>query len=403
MITDSYLPSKDILVKYADVLVNYALNSGKGLKKGEVVQCMVPDVAKPLALELQNAILKAGGHPMIRLSPTMFSRDYYELASEDQLTFFPEKYLRGRADLLDHTIGIIAEVDPEELRGIDSKKIMLSRNSQYPFREWLFEKEAQGKFSWTAALWGTAAKAAVVGLPIQEYWEQIIKACFLDKDDPIAEWRSLAKKQREIQERLNGLEIQDVHIEGNDADLHITIGKDRSWKTGSGSNIPSFEHFTSPNWRGTKGWIRFNQPLYRFGNIIKNIELKFENGLITESRASSGEDVLKTMIQSENANKIGEFSLTDKRFSRITHVMAETLFDENIGGPYGNTHIALGMAYKDCYKGDISKVTSQEWEEMGYNNSPVHTDIVSTTDRVVTATAGDGGKVVIYKDGRFTV
>jgi len=53
------------------------------------------------------------------------------------------------------------------------------------------------------------------------------------------------------------------------------------------------------------------------------------------------------MIATENADKVGEFSLTDARLSRISHFMAHTLYDENMGGPYGNTHIAVGLAYRD--------------------------------------------------------
>jgi aminopeptidase len=109
------------------------------------------------------------------------------------------------------------------------------------------------------------------------------------------------------------------------------------------------------------------------------------------------------MLRRTNAKKIGEFSLTDKRFSRIRRFMANTLFDENIGGDYGNTHIALGRAYKDSYPGDQSEPTDKEWDDWGFNDSPEHTDIISTTDRTVTATCGDGRKVVIFKDGSFTV
>jgi aminopeptidase len=83
--------------------------------------------------------------------------------------------------------------------------------------------------------------------------------------------------------------------------------------------------------------------------------------------------------------------------------MAETLFDENIGGPFGNTHLAIGQAYKDGYRGDASKITPEQWEEMGFNESPEHTDMISTTDRTVTATLTDGSELVIYKDGQFTV
>jgi aminopeptidase len=109
------------------------------------------------------------------------------------------------------------------------------------------------------------------------------------------------------------------------------------------------------------------------------------------------------MVAAPNANKVGEFSLTDRRHSRITKFMAHTLFDENTGGPFGNTHIALGMAYHDCYDGDPGTVTKEQWVEMGYNDSSVHTDMFSTTDRTVTATLPDGSEKVIYKDGQFQV
>ena len=92
------------------------------------------------------------------------------------------------------------------------------------------------------------------------------------------------------------------------------------------------------------------------------------------------------------------------RHSRITKFMATTLFDENMGGKYGNTHIALGNAYKDTYTGNIATMTGDGWEAMGFNQCPeVHTDIISTTDRKVTATLPDGQKIVIYENGQFTL
>ena len=109
------------------------------------------------------------------------------------------------------------------------------------------------------------------------------------------------------------------------------------------------------------------------------------------------------MIATKNANRIGEYSLTDKRHSRITKFMAETLFDENMGGPYGNTHLALGMSYRDTYAGDVSKLTTKQAEALGFNDSSVHTNIISTTRRTVTAHLKNGSKKVIYKDGKFVL
>ena len=184
-------------------------------------------------------------------------------------------------------------------------------------------------------------------------------------------------------------------------DLWVTIGERRRWLGGRGRNIPSFELFTSPDWRGTEGWIRFNQPLYRYGNLVKGIRLEFADGRVSDACADQNERILTEMIATEGADRVGEFSLTDRRFSRISRFMAHTLYDENVGGPFGNTHIALGRSYQDAYAGDPADVAGQDWERLGFNDSSVHTDIVSTSDRVVTATLRDGGERVIYSDGEF--
>ncbi len=398
-----YQPPQEIIDKYADVLVNFALNSGEGIAEGEVVRIVVPDIAKPLALALQNTVLEAGAHPMIRLIPTEFNKDFYTLADDDQLTFFPEEYLKAQAELLDHQIGIIADPDPFELKDVDPKKIFRARNSKKQYRDWLIEKESHGNYTWTAALWGVEAKAEMVGLSLEEYWEQIIKACYLDADDPIAEWNRVQDLQESVKQALNDLRITWLHVQGEDIDLKVQLGEDREWLGGSGRNIPSFELFVSPDWRGTEGHIKFDQPLYRFGNVIEGIELTFEDGLVVEATATQNESLLKEMIRTPNANKIGEYSLTDSRMSRITHVMAETLYDENIGGPQGNTHLAVGMAYKESFRGDESTLTKEEWDDKGFNDSAEHTDIISTAERRVTATTADGEEVVIYENGQFTV
>jgi aminopeptidase len=397
-----YQPPKEILEKYAQVLVNYALNGGTGLKQKEVVFLRIPDVAKELGRALRNEVLRQGGQPLLRIYPTGMEADFYELANEEQLTFFPEQYLHAQAELIDHAISIIGETDPFELLNTDPDKIMKTQVAAKPYRDWLMEKENRGAFSWTAALWGTQAGADQVGLSLEEYWQQIIQACFLDEANSVHKWQTLQKQQEKIKQQLDDMKIEKVHIVGPEVDLTIRIGADRVWRAGSGANIPSFEFFTTPHMHGTEGWIRFNQPLYRYGNVIEDIELYFEQGKVIKSNASKGQNVLQSMLAAPQADMLGEFSLTDSRMSRITHVMAETLYDENIGGPHGNMHVAVGMAYKDCYRGDPSQLGADDWNALGFNDSAVHTDIITTAERTVTASLQDGSELVLYKDGKFT-
>lgn len=405
----AYIPHKKILENYARVLVKFALGGGKGIKKGDTVIVNVGESARPLYIEILKAVWLAGGNVINQYVQETYNdsdnvmKFFYEHASKKQLEFFPKHYARGLVDEADHQLMVISETNKQALAGVPPKKIMQRGKSWKPYKTWRDEKENKGKFTWTLALYGTKEMAQEAGLSEKEYWNQIIKACFLDKKDPIAEWKKVYKKLETTRVKLNKLQIDKVHIQGTDADLWIKIGEKRLWQGGSGRNIPSFELFTSPDWRGTQGWIKFNQPLYRYGNLITGIELWFENGKVVRSKATKNEHVLRAMIATEHADKVGEFSLTDKRFSRITHFMAETLFDENIGGTYGNTHIALGSAYKDCYEGDPASVTQDGWEALGFNDSSVHTDIVSTTNRTVTAYLKNGTEVVIYKNGMFTI
>jgi aminopeptidase len=402
----SFKPSQTVLERYANVLVNFALGGGTGVKRGDVVRIAAHEAAKPLYVELHRAVWRAGAHAIGHYLPDddddcNLSRDFYTLAGDEQIDFFAETYMRGVIDQFDHQVSVLSDTDMHALEGVDPALIMRSGRSMKPAMDWRTEKENSGRFSWTLGLYGTAAMASEAGLSEQEYWQQITDACFLAEEDPIARWREVSAQIGEYVQRLNALPIERLHVVGSDVDLRITLGEQRQWVGGSGRNIPSFEIFTSPDWRGIEGWIAFNQPLYRYGNLVNGIRLEFEDGRVVKASAARNEQVLSEMVATENADKVGEFSLTDRRFSRITKFMAETLYDENVGGPFGNTHIALGKSYYDCYAGDPGAVSPEEWSRLGFNESSVHTDIVSTADRTVTATLGDGSERVIYAGGEF--
>ena len=166
---------------------------------------------------------------------------------------------------------------------------------------------------------------------------------------------------------------------------------------------PEFRDFYLARLARHRRLVRFNQPVYADGNLIKGVELEFKKGKVVRSSAKQGEKFLREMIKTKNANQIGEFSLTDKRFSKITKFMATTLFDENIGGPNGNTHIALGSSYHECFAGDPAKMAKVQWAKLGFNDSAVHQDFISTAPRTVTATLRDGKEKVIYREGKFAM
>lgn len=402
----SYTPPRKILEKYAELIVLFGLQTrdGKKLKKGSVVKFTVPEAARPLYFHLQTAILKHGCHPVGSYIPSddaefNFSENFFKHASAAQLDFAPKQALKQ----IDATIRILAETDPHALNRVDPKKIMRKTEAQKKGKDQMFKKVNEGKLTWTLALYGTDASAKEAGMTLKEFWNQIIKACYLDSPDPVKEWFRIEKTVKKTADKLTKMKIDSVHVAGPDIDLTIGIGDNRAWKAGGGNNIPSFEVFTSPDWRRVNGWARFNQPHYRYGQKIEGIELWFKDGEVVRSKATANHDLLKKMLAAPGGNRLGEFSLTDSRLSRITKFMAETLFDENIGGKYGNTHVALGSAYRDCFVGDMTGMSDDDWSKLGYNDSSIHSDIISTTRRKVTAKLTDGSLKVIYDDGKFTI
>jgi aminopeptidase len=332
------------------------------------------------------------------------SRYFYDHASQQQLTTFLDKYFKGLVKQVDHRIAVLADHDVHELDNVSPKKIMLVQKSAKPLVQWFDKKENEGLYTWTLASYGTSSMAKEAGLSEKAYWDQIIKACYLDKTDPITEWKKTSREVQRIAAKLTKLQIEKLHVEGKDVDMHYTLGEKRKWLGGGGRNIPSFEVFTSPDWRGTEGWIYFNQPMTKYGPKVEGIKLYFEKGRVVKSSALKQQRFLTELLATDRgASRIGEFSLTDKRLSRITKFMHDDLYDENIGGPFGNTHLAVGKSYHDTYDGDVSRLTKSLAKELGYNESVVHTDMISTTDRVVTVTLKDGSQKTIYKNGQFTV
>lgn len=398
-----FIPEKYFLRSYAEILINFALNDGNGMKKGDVVYLVTQIPGLPLAKEVYRVIIQSGGQPIIHIQDDDFRLIQLEEGNDEQVSFFPEQYYRGLADNIDHYVRILAENDPLFLKHADPKKVILSGRSTKKFREWLDVKEDTGKFTWTLCMYGTEGAAREAGISIKEYWEQISRACFLDEPNPLEKWRQVYRDMNHVIDTLNKMLIEKVHVKADGTDIHIQIGEKRKWLGGRGRNIPSFEIFTSPDWRGVTGTIFFDLPLYRYGNIIKDIRLDVKDGIIVKATAAKNQALLREMISQKNADKIGEFSLTDRRFSKINRFMANTLFDENFGGEYGNTHLAVGKAYHDACSCNLKEMTNEKFAELGYNDSPEHTDIIATGNRTVTATLADGSEKLIYDNGEFTV
>lgn len=391
------------LQRYAEVLL-WGLSQArkKKLKKGDIVLLRYHVGALKLVEILEANLLRMGLLPVQRLNPTaQMEKNFFEIANDKQLRFIPPGEKELYADL-SGAIFLLAPDSITHLAHIAPKKIGQVARSRKQLRDLLDEKDEQGDFGWTLCMLPTEKLARHANMDIDTYSQQVIKACFLDRKDPVAQWQNVYKKAVKIKKWLNTLDVDYYHVESNNIDLYIHPGEKRQWIGLSGHNIPSFELFLSPDWRGTKGVFYADQPSFRSGNLVEGVRLEFKRGAAVEIQAQTGENFVKEQLSMDKgANKVGEFSLTDRRFSKIDRFMANTLFDENYGGEYGNCHIALGSSYADSYAGDLYELSKPQKKALGFNDSALHWDLVNTEKKDVTAHLKSGERILIYKDGKF--
>jgi aminopeptidase len=396
-----FTPSQ--LEKYADVLL-WGLTTSRATPylPGDVVLVQFDLAAWRRPEAVYARLLARGLNPVPRLTlTTAMESAFYGMADEAQLVF----QAPGQTMLHENLSGAIHLLAPSSLThlsAIDPKRIATAALARKPLRDILVRREETGEFGWTLCLFPTAELARKAGMTNEEYATQITGACFLRQGDPVAAWQGLLESVREIKAWLDALLIASLRVESEHVDLTVTLGAQRRWLGLSGHNIPSFEIFTSPDWRGTSGRYYADQPSYRSGNIVRGVRLTFEGGQVTDIAAEQGEEfVRKQLAMDAGASRLGEFSLTDKRFSKIDRFMANTLYDENFGGAHGNCHVAVGSAYSDTFAGNPAELTAARKIELGYNDSALHWDLVNTEPKRVRARLTDGREVTIYDEGRF--
>ncbi|OPY84375.1 MAG: Aminopeptidase T [Syntrophus sp. PtaU1.Bin208] len=395
--------TQEILDRYADVLV-WGLTTARKekFKKGDIVLIQFDLSALPLAEVLYAKLIDRGMNALQRMSLTSsMEHAFYSRSNSKQLVFIPP----GEKELYGHLNGRIYLHAPESLThlaDVDPAVIAKAQLSRKPLRDIFNEREDQGVYAWTLCTVPTEDMAKKAGLSLEDYRAQLIRACYLDEARPVEKWTSIYREVGEIKAWLNRLPVRAFRIASDQMDLRITPGDKRKWIGISGHNIPSFEIFLSPDWRGTEGTYYANQPSFRMGNYIEGVRLRFEKGRAVSIEAQKGQDfTVKQLAMDKGAAQVGEFSLTDRRFSRIDRFMADTLFDENYGGEYGNCHIAVGASYSDTYAGDPAELDKKKKRTLGFNDSALHWDLVNTEPKTVTAELTTGEKILIYENGEF--
>ncbi len=215
-------------------------------------------------------------------------------------------------------------------------------------------------------------------MSLADYQDFVYGAGMLDEDDPAEAWRQEGERQRKLVSWLAGR--NHVVMKGANIDLRLSIAGRRFKESDGKHNFPSGEVFTGPVEDSAQGWVRFRYPAIHSGREVTDIELWFENGRVAQEKASKGQELLTSLLNSDaGARYLGEWGIgTNYRIQRFTKNM---LFDEKIGG---TIHLAVGAGYP---------------ETGSKNESAIHWDMLcDMADSEITV---DGE--VFYRNGRVVI
>ena len=286
------------LDKYGDVLL-WGLKTArtKKYKKNDNILVRFDLSALNLAEILQAKLLDMGMNPILRVNSTpVMEKNFFERANNTQLSFQPP----GEKEFNERLNGLISLLAPESithLKHINPQKIGKAALARKPLRDILWSREERGEFGWTLCMVPTQGAADTAGISLKQYTSQVIGACYLDMKDPVKGWKETFRNAMTIKKWINSLKVDCFHIESKNMDLIVTPGDRRKWLGVSGHNIPSFEIFLSPDWRGTEGIYYANLPSYKDGNYVEGVRFEFKKGEVVRSTAKNGKDFVAKQIQ----------------------------------------------------------------------------------------------------------
>jgi aminopeptidase len=363
---------RDILSRYADLLINYCVE----ITPGDRLLVTTSTLAEPLIREVQRSCLRAGGHLEVIFS---WQEDYRILmgeASDEQLAYISP--LRKIAfEEFEAYIHIRAPYNLKENQNVDPSRAAVRRAASRSINESYNRRTADRSLRRSLCQYPTQASAQQADMSLEEYQHFVFNACKLYNDDYIGAWQQLGRQQQQVVDYLN--EVKQIRYQNDKTDISFSVDG-RTWINSDGkTNMPSGEVYSGPVETSVNGVVYFDYPSIYMGQDVRGIRLEVEDGVVSKWSAEQGQAVLDKVFDIDGARQFGEVAIGTNYDINIP--TKNILFDEKIGG---TIHMAVGQSYK---------------QTGGLNQSTVHWDMIADMSKAATIEA-DGQ--VIYRDGHFT-
>ena len=385
----------DRIERYAELAVRVGANVQPGQEV--FVQGLIEHAELVRALTRQA--YKAGASYVNAVySDQHVRRAMIELGPDEALTYSPEwlKTLTGAA-AGNAQIGTSGNPDLELMADLDGERV--GRAMPLEAAEINRRQHAEHSVNWCGVGAPTEGWAReVLGEPdVDRLWE-LVAFCFrLDEADPVAAWREHLDRLEARADALTGLRPDALRYRGPGTDFTVGLLSSARWgsarfRTAGGieyvANMPTEEIFTTPDSRRAEGTLRSSLPLSLGGQVIRDLQLTFEDGRIVQVEAETGADVVRSHLATiENSDRLGELALVTKesRVGQTGKLFYNTLFDEN-----ATCHIAYGFGLAYAFDGEPDE---------GMNVSNIHVDfMVGGPELEVDAVLADGTEVALIRD-----
>lgn len=401
-----------------DRLAAVAIEVGLGgLRPGQELVITAPIEALALVRQITAHAYKAGASLVTTLfgdeKSTLLRFRYgndegFDRAADWLQNGLAEAYKSGAARLA------ITGNNPSLLAGQDGGKVSRANRAFSKASRPALELITRHEINWTIVPCSTPAWAKAVfphdepSEAIEKLWAAIFAATRIDHANPVDAWRQHDAQLRKRAARLNEQRFAALHFRAPGTDLRVGLADDHLWmgggtRAGNGidciPNLPTEEVFTTPHKDRVEGTVTATKPLSYQGTLIENIRVRFEGGRIAEHSASAGAEVLKNMVETDDAaQRLGEVALVphSSPISKSGLLFWNTLFDEN-----ASSHIALGQAYSTCLKnGDA--LTKEQLAALGANDSLIHVDwMIGSGEMNVDGIRADGGTEPLMRKGEW--
>lgn len=414
-LSDEDLPYEtEMLDRLAEVSIQVGLN----LQKGQNLIITAPVEALPLVRRLSaEAYRRGAGIVTSMLSDDILTLDRYRFASDESLDAAPDWMFNAMANAFDNNTARLAvsAANPLLLSEQDPSRVARAGKSMSMASKPAMERITNFVTNWNIVSFPGAAWAKKVfpDLSESDAISELAKAIFsisrVDNPDPIGAWKLHQETLNERQEWLNTQNFHALRYKAPGTDLEIGLADGHEWKGGASTakngitctpNIPTEEVFTTPHSHRVNGVVRASKPLVHRGTLIDGIEVVFEDGKITDAKASKGEEVFLNLIDTdEGARRLGEVALVphSSPISKSGLLFYNTLYDEN-----ASSHIALGQCYSKCFKDDIG-INPEAVREAGGNSSNIHVDWMIGSERMdIDGITADGNIKSVMRGGEWS-